>query len=281
MSLSTRSPRREPAVCSTAKVPARFRRDLGRRTARNGPRSIHAQALLTAEQERALAARIAGGDSDARDELVRANLGLVTCIARGYSGLGLDIEDLVGEGYVGLVIAAGRFDPRFNARFSTYAGLWIKQSIRQALGNTAAMIRLPIHAFILLNRWRRTARRLERTLGREPCFEEIAGALGLSEGRCRIVEQALHTRHHARPEGEHMELAAPAEDAFAGFEVGEQREDLRRRLGRLVPIERSVVTLRFGLEDGEPMTRKEIGRRLGCTREWIRVLEMRALAKMA
>ena len=121
-----------------------------------------AVGLLTAEQERALAERIAKGDQDARNELVQANLRLVVTIARDYAGRGLDPEDLVSEGSVGLITAAERFDPRFNTRFSTYASLWIKQAIRHALCNTTAMIRIPVHAITLLSKWRRTSIALER-----------------------------------------------------------------------------------------------------------------------
>ena len=137
----------------------------------------------------ALAERIAEGDQDARNELVRANLRLVAHIARGYSGRGIDPEDLVSEGYVGLITAAERFDPRFNTRFSTYASYWIKQAIRHALCNTTAMIRLPVHAITLLNKWRRTTLALERALGRVPRFDEVADAMNLPEGQRRIIER--------------------------------------------------------------------------------------------
>ena len=239
-----------------------------------------AEALLTAAQERTLAARIAAGDRDARSHLIRANLRLVVTIARGYTGRGLDPEDLVSEGYLGLITAAARFDPRFNVRFSTYASFWIKQAIRQALCNTTAMIRLPLHAIKLLSKWRRTARALERGLGREPRFEEVADAMGLPAGQRRIVAQALGTRHRCETGEMPIEVALPPGEPLAALVDAEQREELRRRLERLTPEERSVIRLRYGLGGGEPLTLKEVGRRLGFTREWARKLEVRALAKL-
>jgi RNA polymerase primary sigma factor len=267
MDLRTRAPRRQRARRATAGPTATVR---GERT----------RALLTAEQERTYAGRIAGGDREARDAMVRANLGLVTVIARYFAGNGLDLEDLIGAGHIGLITAAERFDPRFNTRFSTYAGPWIKQAIREALGNTGAMIRLPMHAVGLLGRWRRTAGRLGGVLGREPGFDEVAGALGLPEGKRRIIEQALRTRRRADPvEGAWEPAAAPVEP-LADEERAEQREDLGYRLGRLDATERSIIALRYGLSGEGPMTLKEVGSRVGFTREWVRKLEIRALAKL-
>jgi RNA polymerase primary sigma factor len=237
--------------------------------------------LLTADQERALAGRVAEGDEGARDDLVRANLRLVVTIARGYHGRGIDPEDLVSEGCVGLIAAAERFDPRFNTRFSTYAAWWIKHAIGVALGNTAAMIRLPMHAHKLLGKWRRTAGLLERTLGREPRFDEVADALDLPEGKRRIVGQALRTRRRADSGGMPPEMAANPEEPLAESEAAEARDELRRRLERLSPKERTVIRLRYGLGGGGPLTLKEAGRRIGCTREWVRKIEIRALGKLS
>src|SRR5262249_40556078 len=118
-------------------------------------REIQSDALLTADEERELAEAIARGDRDARARLIRANLRLVVKIARDYDGRGLSMDDLVGEGNLGLIRAAEQFDPRYGTRFSTYAAYWIKQSIRHALINTTAMIRLPAHMVVLLTKWHR------------------------------------------------------------------------------------------------------------------------------
>ena len=240
-----------------------------------------ADPLLTAKQERALAERIAKGDQEARNELVRANLRLVAHIARGYDGRGLDAEDLVSEGYVGLITAAERFDPRFNTRFSTYASFWIKEAIQSALCNTTAMIRIPVHAINLLNKWRRTTVALERALGRVPQFDEVAGAMNLPEGQRRIIEQALCTRYRSDAGEMPIEVAAQPEEPLADLEDAEDLDELRDRLERLSPRERTVITLRYGLGGGKPMTLKETGGRLGITREWVRKIEIRALATLS
>jgi RNA polymerase primary sigma factor len=237
--------------------------------------------LLTGDQERTLAERIAKGDQKARDHLIQANLRLVVTIARGYDRRGLEPEDLVAEGYVGLIHAAERYDPGFNTRFSTYASLWIKQAIRAALCNTTATIRIPVHAFNLLSKWRRAKIALERALGREAGFDEIADTLGLTEGQRRIIEQALLARRRCDPGETPREPAVPADDPLADMERAEQRQELHRQLERLSPIERSVIILRYGLENGEPLTLTEAGQRLGWTREWVRKNELRALAKLS
>jgi RNA polymerase primary sigma factor len=206
---------------------------------------------------------------------------LVVTIARGYYGRALDPDDLVSEGYLGLITAAERFDPRFNTRFSTYASLWIKQAIRSALCNTTAMIRLPVHVINLLSKWRRTAVALERTLGREPQFDEIADAMDLPDGQRRIIEKALSTRYRSDRGETPLEVVAEHEEPLAGLEDAEDRDELRHRLERLSPRARTVISLRYGLGGGKPMTLKEIGLRLGITREWVRKIEIRALATLS
>src|SRR5262249_10803400 len=141
---------------------------------------------LSGDEERRLAARIAAGDREARNALVGANLGLVFRIARSYAGRGLMMEDLVGEGNLGLIRAAEEFDPRFGTRFSTYAAYWIKDAILSALINTTTTIRVPAHMVKLLMKWRRVELSLSRTWGRAPRFDEVATALGLSALKRRL-----------------------------------------------------------------------------------------------
>ena len=124
--------------------------------------------------------------------MVESNLGLVHTIARDFRGRGLELDDLVGEGHLGLFRAAERFDPRFGTRFSTYAAWWIKQAIREALTNTTATIRLPAYMVRLLARWRRAERELPR--GGAPAFDEVATSLGLSEAQKGMVAAALVAR---------------------------------------------------------------------------------------
>src|SRR5207302_11511415 len=138
-----------------------------------------------------LAEAIAQGDGDARARMIRSNLRLVVKIARDYLGRGMVLEDLIGEGNLGLIRASEEFDPRFGTRFSTYASYWIKQAIRHALINTTAMIRLPAHMVGLLTKWHRTERALRRADGVPPTFDEVAEALDLTASQPVLVERAL------------------------------------------------------------------------------------------
>ena len=144
-------------------------------------REINETALLTADDEQELAIAIGDGDTAARDRMVRANLRLVVNIARGYTGKGLGLQDLIEEGNLGLLRAVEGFDPAMGTRFSTYASYWIKQSIKRALINTAKTIRIPAYMVELLSKWRRASARLTEELGRTPTPEEIARVLGLPQ----------------------------------------------------------------------------------------------------
>lgn len=248
---------------------------------------IRNDALLTAEEEARLADRIALGDTDARAHMIRANLRLVVKIARQYAGGPLSLDDLVGEGNVGLIRAVECFRPEFGTRFSTYAAHWIKQAIRQALTNTTATIRLPAHMVGLLRRWTRASRALARVLGREPSFDEVADDLQLSPPQREMVAQAMRARrliHESSADTEFSwsseEASDPSPPVELTCEADEERADVLRRLDRLDNRERLVVSLRFGLEGQEPLTLKEIGRRLGITREWVRKIELRAVRKL-
>ena len=155
---------------------------------------IKDDALLSASEERELAGAIARGDDAARRRMIEANLRLVVKIARDYVGRGIALDDLIGEGNLGLIRATKEYDPRFGTRFSTYASYWIKQAIRHALINTTTTIRLPAHMVGLLTRWRRTERSLCRELRRAPTFEEIAAFMGLSETQKTLVARAHQAR---------------------------------------------------------------------------------------
>lgn len=248
---------------------------------------IRHDSLLTPHDEATLAEAIARGNRDARSRMIQANLRLVVKIARQFLGRGLNLDDLIGEGNLGLIRAAQDFDPRFGTRFSTYAAYWIKQSIRQALTNTTATIRLPAHMVGLLGRWRRAERALHRELGRDPWFEEIADAMTLSATQRELIAQALCTRH-LQQEGcstdeeswSSDEASDPHQSPDLECEAREEQRAVRSRLDRLDERERLVVSLRFGLEDEPPLTLKEIGKRLGVTREWVRKIELRAVRKL-
>jgi RNA polymerase primary sigma factor len=259
--------------CRSDPAPALVRRRCGR-------------AGLSREEEGELAIRAAAGDRGARDRLVQANLGLVVTIARRFLGRGLDLDDLVGEGNIGLIRAAAEFDPSFGARFSTYAGCWISQAIREALIQTASTIRVPEGMVGLLKKWRRAEWALGRELGREPSFDEVASELGLREPRRTHVARALEAGR-LRPGGRSEDgavagLLAELTDGHPvheRLEAEEERAVAWRLMGRLEARERHILMLRFGL-DGEAQTLEQIGRRLGVTRERVRQLEAHALRKL-
>ena len=246
---------------------------------------IRKDALLSAAEERALAEAIKAGDKDARSRMIRANLRLVVKIARDYAGRGMSLDDLIGEGNLGLIRAAEDFDASFGTRFSTYAGHWIKQAIRHALTNTTATIRLPAHMVTLLSKWRKAERALTRELGQAPSFEQVAVTLGLTDAQRVLVERARRASQ-TRLEGGDDEGWSPEEAGDdregpeAALEAADERRHLLGRLDRLDDRERTIVSLRFGLDGDDPMTLKEVGKRLGVTREWVRKIEVRAVKKL-
>ena len=252
-------------------------------------REINETALLSAAEERELATRIGNGDTQARDQMVRANLRLVVNIARGYTGKGLGLQDLIEEGNLGLLRAVEGFDPAMGTRFSTYASYWIKQSIKRALINTGKTIRIPAYMVELLSKWRRASTRLAEELGRTPTPEEIARVLGVPKKKLPIIKKAIRI-YNATPQTDQTD---------AGWTLGEMVEDERLRtpddmlvesdnlqhvlqmLESMDVREATVLRMRFGLDSNDPHTLKEIGHQLGLTRERVRQIESEALAKLA
>ena len=252
-------------------------------------REINATGLLTAWKEHELACRIKEGDSEARDHMVRANLRLVVKIARTYQGRGLPLADLVAEGNMGLLRAVEAFDPDKDVRFSTYAGYWIKQSIRRGLTNTGRSIRLPEYMAQLVSKWRRAAAWLQTELGRAPSEEEVAGLLGLSRKKLKLIQMGLRV-YGAAPQSWRDGEGHPFDDVVAEAttaapaDVLDTRDELQKVLGlvdQLEPREATILRARFGLHGEEPATLNEVGVRLGMTRERVRQIERDALAKLA
>jgi RNA polymerase primary sigma factor len=252
-------------------------------------REINETSLLSAEDEHELAIAIGNGDIRARDRMVRANLRLVVNIARGYTGKGLGLQDLIEEGNLGLLRAVEGFDPAVGTRFSTYASYWIKQSIKRALINTAKTIRIPAYMVELLSKWRRASTRLAEELGRTPTPEEVARVLGLPKKKLPIIKKAIRIYN----------LTPQTDQADAGWSLREMIMDDRARdpelelvehdnlahvMNRLESMdqrEATVLRMRFGLDDNQPRTLKEIGESLGLTRERVRQIETEALCKLA
>jgi len=252
-------------------------------------REINETALLSADDEHELAVAIGNGDTEARDRMVRANLRLVVNIARGYTGKGLGLQDLIEEGNLGLLRAVEGFDPAVGTRFSTYASYWIKQSIKRALINTAKTIRIPAYMVELLSKWRRASTRLAEELGRSPTPEEVARVLGLPKKKLSIIKKAIRIYN----------LTPQTDQSEAGWSLGEmvmdehartpedemlEHDNLKHVMHQLDIMdqrEATVLRMRFGLNDHEPRTLKEIGQTLGLTRERVRQIETEALAKLA
>src|SRR5207253_1695661 len=184
--------------------PRRLRSDSVQSPLETYLREINETALLTADQEKDLARKIGEGSTEARDQMVRANLRLVVNIARGYTGKGLGLQDLIEEGSLGLLRAVEGFDPSMNTRFSTYASYWIKQSIKRALVNTAKTIRIPAYMVELLAKWRRAMSKLQEELGRAPSQEEVARALDLPKKKLAIIKKAIRV-YNSTPQSDQAE----------------------------------------------------------------------------
>jgi RNA polymerase primary sigma factor len=250
---------------------------------------INDTPLLSAEQERHLAERVATGDPYAREHMVKANLRLVVNIARGYLGKGLSLEDLIEEGNLGLMRAVEGFDGLMETRFSTYASYWIKQSIRRAVMNTGKPIRLPAYMVSLLSKWKRASTVLAERLGRTPTPEEVGKALRLSKRKLGIVAKAIRV-NNLTPHSENTQEEGPALDDVLTDDRSKapeiqmiESDDLDRIFEHIDDLdhrEAAVIRMRFGLDSYDAMTLREVGENLGLTRERVRQLEHQALQKL-
>ena len=252
-------------------------------------REIGREKLLTPEEEVQLAARVKRGDKAARERMITANLRLVVKMATDYANLGLPLSDLISEGNIGLMKAVERFDPQKGGKLSTYAGWWIKQSIKRALANQSKMIRVPVHQVEKIAKMRRLTERLTIELGREPSDEELADEVGLTASKVTALKSsAIRPASLDAPVGKDdgetlfgdMITDENAVDPFEQLEEKDLREGIGGLLKVLTPREREIIKLRFGLGGGRLKTLEDIGHKFGITRERIRQIQMGALRKL-
>ena len=244
--------------------------------------------LLTAQQEVSLAKRIERGDIRAKHELTEANLRLVVSIAKRYHTDGMSFLDLIQEGNLGLIRAVEKFDYRKGHKFSTYATWWIRQAITRAIADKARTIRIPVHMVEKINKLIRVQRQLLQNMGREPLPEEIAAEMSMSDAEIREILRISQTTVSLETpigEEEDSELGdfIEDEDAVRSFDaVASQldKDGVNEALNMLPYRERKVIELRFGLKGEHPRTLEEVAKRFGVTRERIRQIEAKALAKL-
>ncbi|MGO8764483.1 MAG: RNA polymerase sigma factor RpoD/SigA [Limisphaerales bacterium] len=251
-------------------------------------REIGRIKLLTPREEIELATRIRRGDPEARDQMIKANLRLVVKIARNYEGFGVPLLDLISEGNIGLVKAVERFDPGKGGKLSTYAAIWIKHAIRQALTNQSRLIRLPANVVEKLAKMSRASMRIQGELGREPTDEELAAELETSASRitqmriASIWPVSLDAQVLGEESHSYAEIIADERNETPGqeFEKKALGELLQQMMATLRQKERDVLCLRFGFDGEEPKNLEEIGEELDISGERARQIQNVAFAKL-
>ena len=254
-------------------------------------REIGKIPLLNAEEELKLAYEVVEGSKKAKDKMAEANMRLVVSIAKRYSGRGLDFLDLIQEGNTGLLRAVEKFDPDKGFKFSTYATWWIRQAITRAIADQARTIRIPVHMVETINKLLRTQRRMTQELNREPTIEELGKELEMEPEKVEYVikiKQDIQSldagvgRDDDDADSvlqdfiEDEESATPEESASSQL----LKEQVQSVLATLSDREQKIVRMRFGLDNGKSHTLEEVGQEFAVTRERIRQIEAKALAKL-
>lgn len=254
-------------------------------------REIGKIPLLSGEEELALAQKVVAGDKRAKDKMAEANMRLVVSIAKRYSGRGLDFLDLIQEGNTGLLRAVEKFDPDKGFKFSTYATWWIRQAITRAIADQARTIRIPVHMVETINKLLRTQRRMTQELNREPTIEELAKELEMEPEK---VEYVIKIKQDITSLDAGVGRDGEDEDSVLGDFIEDEdgatpeesaasqllKEQVQSVLSTLSEREQKIIKMRFGLENGKSHTLEEVGQEFAVTRERIRQIEAKALAKL-
>lgn len=248
--------------------------------------SLHDFKRLGQEEELELSERALQGDQAAIDTLVESNLKLVISVAKGYSGCGLPLLDLIQEGNIGLITAARKYDGSKGFRFSTYATYWIRQTISRALANQARIIRVPANTVESLTKLRKVSGELTQKLGRTPTDKELAAATGLEVEKVQALNSLVQASTSLdAPVDDECEtcMVDLVEDPHNPYDdlIDEVNKDIVDRVfATLSAREADVLRKRFGFETDEPMTLEQVGDIYGASKEWIRQIENRAIRKL-
>lgn len=244
---------------------------------------------LTVEEEKRLFEKLSQGDQEAKEQIVTAYLPLVIKIAKRFTYYGTSISDLISEGNIGLMRAAERFDYTMGQRFGKYASWWVKWTIRRALIINSKTVHIPIYMAERVSKWKKTSSNLTNTLHRLPDREEIAQELQVNQKQARWIETAIRHSHIVRDvylqEGDSMELSEyiadgrtkmPEEELIESYD----KKELMRLLETIDCREACVLKMRYGFDNTEPMTLREVSKKLNISREWVRKIEKRALSRL-